>query len=223
MAAAFGGFLYFFTYIPYFFVAPRYNWMTLSQKLCSCLLSNVAMAMGAQLIGKFEAKGMGIQWQDLLSPVNVDDDFCFGQVLGMLLLDSVLYGLVTWYVEAVFPGQFGVPQPCYFFIMPSYWCGKPRTVTGKEEEDSDPEKALRTEYFEAEPEDLVAGIRIKHLSKQHGSETSRSPGAPSEPCSLLPFGQFPRAQTTSPASQEMPDSAVQQCLGLMGLSVLQRH
>uniref|UniRef100_A0A8D2I8B3 ATP binding cassette subfamily A member 3 n=1 Tax=Urocitellus parryii TaxID=9999 RepID=A0A8D2I8B3_UROPR len=165
MAAAVGGFLYFFTYIPYFFVAPRYNWMTLTQKLFSCLLSNVAMAMGAQLIGKFEAKGTGIQWRDLLSPVNVDDDFCFGQVLGMLLLDSVLYGLVTWYVEAVFPGQFGVPQPWYFFLMPSYWCGNPRTVVGKEEEDSDPEKALRTEYFEAEPEDLVAGIKIKHLSK----------------------------------------------------------
>lgn len=57
MAAAVGGFLYFFTYIPYFFVAPHYNWMTLNQKLLSCLLSNVAMAMGAQLIGKFEAKG----------------------------------------------------------------------------------------------------------------------------------------------------------------------
>ncbi|EPY88960.1 ATP-binding cassette sub-family A member 3-like protein [Camelus ferus] len=142
MAAAIGSFLYFFTYIPYFFVAPRYNWMTLSQKLFSCLLSNVAMAMGAQLIGKFEAK-----------------------VLGMLLLDSVLYGLVTWYVEAVLPGQFGVAQPWYFFIMPSYWCGHPRTVLGKEEEDDDPEKALRTEYFEAEPEDLVAGIKIKHVSK----------------------------------------------------------
>ncbi|XP_023377237.1 ATP-binding cassette sub-family A member 3 [Pteropus vampyrus] len=165
MAAAVGGFLYFFTYIPYLFVAPRYNWMTLSQKLFSCLLSNVAMAMGAQLIGKFEAKGTGIQWQDLLSPVNVDDDFSFGQVLGMLLLDSILYGLVTWYVEAVLPGQFGVPQPWYFFIMPSYWCGRPRTVLGKEEEDDDPEKALRTEYFEAEPEDLVAGIKIKHVSK----------------------------------------------------------
>lgn len=165
MAAAIGGFLYFFSYIPYFFVAPRYNWMTLSQKLFSCLLSNVAMAMGAQLIGKFEAKGTGIQWRDLLSPVNVDDDFTFGQVLGMLLLDSVLYGLVTWYVEAVLPGQFGVPQPWYFFILPSYWCGRPRTVLGKEEEDDDPEKVLRTEYFEAEPEDLVAGIKIKHVSK----------------------------------------------------------
>ncbi|XP_010838764.1 PREDICTED: LOW QUALITY PROTEIN: ATP-binding cassette sub-family A member 3 [Bison bison bison] len=165
MAAAIGGFLYFFSYIPYFFVAPRYNWMTLSQKLFSCLLSNVAMAMGAQLIGKFEAKGTGIQWRDLLSPVNVDDDFTFGQVLGMLLLDSVLYGLVAWYVEAVLPGQFGVPQPWYFFILPSYWCGRPRTALGKEEEDDDPEKVLRTEYFEAEPEDLVAGIKIKHVSK----------------------------------------------------------
>nr|XP_036860350.1 ATP-binding cassette sub-family A member 3 isoform X1 [Manis javanica]XP_036860351.1 ATP-binding cassette sub-family A member 3 isoform X1 [Manis javanica]XP_036860355.1 ATP-binding cassette sub-family A member 3 isoform X1 [Manis javanica]XP_036860356.1 ATP-binding cassette sub-family A member 3 isoform X1 [Manis javanica] len=168
MAAAIGGFLYFFTYIPYFFVAPRYNWMTLSQKLFSCLLSNVAMAMGAQLIGKFEAKGTGVQWPDLLSPVNVDDDFSFGQALGMLLLDSVLYGLVAWYVEAVFPGQLGVPQPWYFCFMPSYWRGSPRTAMGKEEVDEDPEKALRTEYFEAEPEDLVAGIKIKHVSKMFG-------------------------------------------------------
>lgn len=49
--------------------------------------------------------------------------------------------------------------------QPSYWCGNPRTIVGKEEEGSDPEKALRNEYFEAEPEDLIAGIRIKHLSK----------------------------------------------------------
>ena len=49
----------------------------------------------------------------------MDDDFTFGQVLGMLLLDSVLYGLVAWYVEAVLPGQFSVPQPWYFFILVS--------------------------------------------------------------------------------------------------------
>lgn len=49
----------------------------------------------------------------------MDDAFCFGHVLGMLLLDSVLYGLVAWYVEAVLPGQFGVPQPWYFFLTVS--------------------------------------------------------------------------------------------------------
>uniref|UniRef100_A0A8C9F1E8 ATP binding cassette subfamily A member 3 n=1 Tax=Pavo cristatus TaxID=9049 RepID=A0A8C9F1E8_PAVCR len=166
VAAAAGGFLYFFSYIPYFFISPRYDLMSHSQKLASCLISNVAMAMGAQLIGMFEGKGTGIQWRDLMKPVSVDDNFTLAQVLGMLLLDSVLYGLVAWYVEAVFPGEYGVPQPWYFFLTPSYWCGQPRTVIGKEkEEEEDPEKALKSQYIEEEPADLVSGIKIKHLSK----------------------------------------------------------
>uniref|UniRef100_A0A8B9J0E8 ATP binding cassette subfamily A member 3 n=1 Tax=Amazona collaria TaxID=241587 RepID=A0A8B9J0E8_9PSIT len=153
VAAAAGGFLYFFSYIPYFFISPRYDLMSHSQKLASCLISNVAMAMGAQLIGMFEGKGTGIQWRDLMKPVSVDDNFTLAQVLGMLLLDSVLYGLVAWYVEAVFPGQYGVPQPWYFFL------------TVKKEEEEDPEKALKSQYIEEEPADLVSGIKIKHLSK----------------------------------------------------------
>uniref|UniRef100_A0A803V5D0 ABC transporter domain-containing protein n=1 Tax=Ficedula albicollis TaxID=59894 RepID=A0A803V5D0_FICAL len=166
VAAAAGGFLYFFSYIPYFFISPRYDLMSHSQKLASCLISNVAMAMGAQLIGMFEGKGTGIQWRDLMKPISVDDNFTLAQVLGMLLLDSVLYGLVAWYVEAVFPGEYGVPQPWYFFLTPSYWCGRPRTVVGKEkEEEEDPEKALKSQYIEEEPADLVSGIKIKHLSK----------------------------------------------------------
>ncbi|KAH1183577.1 phospholipid-transporting ATPase ABCA3 [Mauremys mutica] len=177
VAAAAGGFLYFFSYIPYFFISPRYDLMSHSQKLSSCLISNVAMAMGAQLIGMFEGKGTGVQWQDLMKPVSVDDNFTFAQVLGMLLLDSVLYGLVAWYVEAVFPGEYGVPQPWYFFLTPSYWCGTPRTVLGKEkEEEEDPEKALKSQYIEEEPADLVSGIKIKHLSKvfKVGSKTKEA-------------------------------------------------
>lgn len=53
-----------------------------------------------------------------------------------------------------------------FFHQPSYWCGRPRTVVGKEkEEEEDPEKALKSQYIEEEPADLVSGIKIKHLSK----------------------------------------------------------
>ena len=39
--------------------------------------------------------------------------------MGMLLFDAFFYGLVTWYVENVFPGQYGMPQPWYFFLMVS--------------------------------------------------------------------------------------------------------
>uniref|UniRef100_A0A6I8PBH8 ATP binding cassette subfamily A member 3 n=1 Tax=Ornithorhynchus anatinus TaxID=9258 RepID=A0A6I8PBH8_ORNAN len=166
VAAAAGGFLYFFSYIPYFFIAPRYDVMSHSQKLASCLISNVAMAMGAQLIGMFEGKETGVQWSELTKPVSVDDNFTLAQVLGMLLLDSVLYGLVTWYMEAVFPGEFGLPQPWYFFLTPSYWGGHPRTAVGREkEEEEDPEKALKSQYIEEEPAGLVSGIKIKHLAK----------------------------------------------------------
>uniref|UniRef100_A0A8C3SVY6 ATP binding cassette subfamily A member 3 n=1 Tax=Chelydra serpentina TaxID=8475 RepID=A0A8C3SVY6_CHESE len=164
VAAAAGGFLYFFSYIPYFFISPRYDLMSHSQKLSSCLISNVAMAMGAQLIGMFEGKGTGVQWQDLMKPVSVDDNFTFAHVLGMLLLDSVLYGLVAWYVEAVFPGEYGMPQPWYYFLMVS-------TIAG-----NDPEKALKSQYIEEEPADLVSGIKIKHLSKvfKVGSKTKEA-------------------------------------------------
>jgi ATP-binding cassette subfamily A (ABC1) protein 3 len=59
-------------------------------------------------------KGEGIQWQNINRGVSPDDDFTFGDVLVMLAIDSVLYLLLALYVEAVFPGEFGVPQPWYF-------------------------------------------------------------------------------------------------------------
>uniref|UniRef100_A0AAY4BFC7 ABC transporter domain-containing protein n=1 Tax=Denticeps clupeoides TaxID=299321 RepID=A0AAY4BFC7_9TELE len=166
VAAAAGGFLYFLSYLPYIFLWPRYDLLSYAQKASACLISNVAMAMGAQLIGMFEGKGSGIQWSTMFEPVTVDDDFSLGQVMAMLLLDAVLYGLVAWYVEAVFPGEYGVPLPWYFFLLPSYWCGTPRVAMLKEkEEEEDSEKAMKSEFFEEEPSGLVSGVKIKHLAK----------------------------------------------------------
>uniref|UniRef100_A0AAQ5Z9M5 ABC transporter domain-containing protein n=1 Tax=Amphiprion ocellaris TaxID=80972 RepID=A0AAQ5Z9M5_AMPOC len=167
VAAAAGGFIYFLSYLPYLFLWPRYDQLSHAQKTSACLISNVAMAMGAQLIGMFEGKGAGIQWSNLFDSVTVDDDFSLAQVLGLLLLDSLLYGLVAWYMEAVFPGEYGVPLPAYFFVLPSYWCSSPRmALVSEKEEEEDAEKALKGEFIEEEPAGLVSGIKIKHLSKE---------------------------------------------------------
>uniref|UniRef100_A0A4W4H5D2 ABC transporter domain-containing protein n=1 Tax=Electrophorus electricus TaxID=8005 RepID=A0A4W4H5D2_ELEEL len=155
VAAAAGGFIYFFSYLPYLFLWPRYDLLSHSQKVSACLISNVAMAMGAQLIGMFEGKGVGIQWSNLFEAVTVDDDFSLAQVLALLLLDALLYSLVTWYVEAVFPGEYGVPRPWYFFVL----------VGRVHVEEEDAEKALKGEFIEEEPSGLVSGVKIKHLSK----------------------------------------------------------
>lgn len=63
----------------------------------------------------------------MFDSVTVDDDFSMAQVLGLLLFDSILYGLVAWYMEAVFPGEYGVPLPSYFFILVRYRA-KPLTL-----------------------------------------------------------------------------------------------
>ncbi|KAM8824363.1 phospholipid-transporting ATPase ABCA3 isoform 1-T4 [Synchiropus picturatus] len=167
VAAAAGGFIYFLSYLPYLFLWPRYDLLKHVQKVSACLISNVAMAMGAQLIGMFEGKGTGIQWSNLFDSVTVDDDFSMAQVLGMLLFDAVLYGLVAWYMEAVFPGEYGVPLPSYFFVLPSYWFSSPRmALVNEKEEEEDAEKALRGEFIEQDPAGLVSGIKIKHLTKE---------------------------------------------------------
>ncbi|XP_070779248.1 phospholipid-transporting ATPase ABCA3 [Enoplosus armatus] len=167
VAAAAGGFIYFLSYLPYLFLWPRYDLLSHAQKVSACLISNVAMAMGAQLMGMFEGKGTGIQWSNLFDSVTVDDDFSLAQVLGLLLFDSVLYGLVAWYMEAVFPGEYGVPRPSYFFVLPSYWCSSPRmALVNEKEEEEDAEKALKGEFIEEEPAGLVSGIKIKHLAKE---------------------------------------------------------
>ena len=45
--------------------------------------------------------GSGIQWNKLYAGVSPDDSFTLGHVLAMLLLDTVLLGLATWY-EGIF-------------------------------------------------------------------------------------------------------------------------
>ena len=50
-------------------------------------------------------------------------DFSMGGAVIMLLADAVIYLLITWYVEAVFPGQYGIPRPWYFCFTRKYWFG----------------------------------------------------------------------------------------------------
>ncbi|XP_047570307.1 phospholipid-transporting ATPase ABCA3-like isoform X6 [Lutra lutra] len=164
LAVSVGGFLYFLTFFPYVFVQTMYTQMHLTEKLVFCLLSNVAVALGVNIISQMEMKQYGVQWDNIQSPVSPDDDLSFIHIMGMLLFDASLFGLMAWYMDAVFPGRYGVPKPWYFFVQKSYWFGKALSV--KYKEDKQIIDTIRSDYFEKEPVDLVAGIRIQHLYKE---------------------------------------------------------
>ncbi|XP_072043597.1 phospholipid-transporting ATPase ABCA3-like [Amphiura filiformis] len=168
-AAAVAGIVWFFSYVPYFFLQPRYSQLSQTAKISSCLLSNTAMSMGTLVIGMFEGTGAGIQWSNINSPISVDDQFTFFQVLLMMGADTVIYFIITWYVEGVFPGDYGVPKPWYFPVMKSYWCGYRLTAVDTERQallaDSKASYTVNSDYFEREPVGLPAGVVIKNLKK----------------------------------------------------------
>ena len=76
--------------------------------------------------------------------------------MGMMLLDSFLYGILMWYIEAVFPGEFGVPKPWYFFLTKSYWKGGP-SRSAHYDSDLDIQMGERPKQNEAEPTHLPLG------------------------------------------------------------------
>lgn len=120
-AAAITGLVWFLTYVPYTVLRPRYAALSQGNKLTLCLLCNTAMSLGCQLTSMFEGTGSGIQWRLLFTGVSPDDPFTLAHVFGMLILDSLLFCLLTWYIEALWPGDFGVPQPWYFPFTVGSW------------------------------------------------------------------------------------------------------
>uniref|UniRef100_A0A8C0RY63 ABC transporter domain-containing protein n=1 Tax=Canis lupus familiaris TaxID=9615 RepID=A0A8C0RY63_CANLF len=167
LAASAGSLLYFAAFFPFNTIIKHYGHMTLTQKVTVCLSSNVALALGISRLLKLELKQIGVRWDNIWRPVNLEDNLIFGYILLMLLLDAFLYGLVTWYMETIFPGQCGVPQPWYFFLLRSYWLGETKIREKKEVKNCG---QTPNKHFEAEPTSLVAGIQIKHLHKEFGDK-----------------------------------------------------
>ncbi|CAG2240533.1 ABCA3 [Mytilus edulis] len=163
-----GGMIYFLTYFPYFFLNndDQYGAMTLAQKVMACLLGNVAMAFGVKTVAAYEGTGEGAQWSNFYKPPTVDADFTLLTAMIMLLCDTVLYLLITWYVDAVMPGEYGVAEPLYFPFTKNYWCGSKKKEKYEREHSV---IGLDPAYFEAEPSDKKAGIAIQHLRKVYGN------------------------------------------------------
>jgi len=69
------------------------------------LSSTVAFGLGCDYIGRFEGIQQGIQWSNINQGAQPNDNFTFLYCIIMMLVDSVIYILLTIYIENVFPGN----------------------------------------------------------------------------------------------------------------------
>ncbi|CAI8053623.1 ATP-binding cassette sub-family A member 3 [Geodia barretti] len=165
------GFLgWFVNYLPYIFVPGRYQTLSLGAKLGFCILSNTCMGLGINTISLLEIREEGVLWSNFYKEISLDDDFNLGYVFLMLIIDSIIYMLIAWYVNGVKPGQYGVPKPFYFPFLPSYWLGRPMTsnqglTNVLEGVDAPHLTELDPSAHEQEPHGLSVGISVQYLTK----------------------------------------------------------
>ncbi|XP_036095824.1 phospholipid-transporting ATPase ABCA7 isoform X1 [Molossus molossus] len=161
LAAACGGLMYFVLYLPYVLCVAWRDQLSMGGRVAASILSPVAFGFGCESLALLEEQGEGAQWRNV-GTGPAADVFSLAQVSGLLLLDAVLYGLITWYLEAVCPGQYGIPEPWNFPFRRSYWFGpRPPKSSDLPPAWQDPE-----ELVEEAPPGLIPVVSIRGLEKR---------------------------------------------------------
>lgn len=165
-AGAVSGLIWFLSYSVYSFTYASYDQLELYQKLLMSLFSNTAMAFGFQLIIRLEGSSEGLQWNNFFRSVSVDDSLSIGLLVISLLIAAFLYLMIALYVEKIFPGEYGVPEPWYFPFTRTFWFGQSEYVRI-----NDSSKNVRNlNFFEEDPSGRNAGIRINNLRKVYSNK-----------------------------------------------------
>uniref|UniRef100_A0A669R2C8 ATP binding cassette subfamily A member 4 n=1 Tax=Phasianus colchicus TaxID=9054 RepID=A0A669R2C8_PHACC len=159
LAAACSGVLYFTLYLPHIFCFVWQDRMTVNLKILASLLSQVAFGFGTEYLSRYEEQGLGLQWGNIRTSPLEGDEYSFLFSIKMMLFDAFLYGILSWYLDHVFPGDYGLPQPWYFPLQESYWLGSKNPKAEKTA------TADVNTFCEPEPTGLIPGVCIQNLVK----------------------------------------------------------
>uniref|UniRef100_A0A3Q2PPB9 P-type phospholipid transporter n=1 Tax=Fundulus heteroclitus TaxID=8078 RepID=A0A3Q2PPB9_FUNHE len=157
LAAACGGLIYFSLYLPYVLCVAWRDHLTTTHRVLASFLSPVAFGFGCEYFSQYEEQGVGIQWNNLRASPVEGDTYSFTISIIMLYADAVIYAFSAWYIEAVFPGQYGIPRPWYFIFQLNYWGGIPLEIGMP----IPPAPADQDE----EPSSMNLGVNIRNLVK----------------------------------------------------------
>ncbi|XP_077992844.1 ATP-binding cassette sub-family A member 2-like [Glandiceps talaboti] len=169
LAAACSGILYIIICLPFWYILnmenTSYATVSLPVKIFTCLVSQSAHNLGIRYILQHEQQANGLQWSTINTPwPDYSQDITIGNITLFIVLDWFIYMIILWYLEAVYPGTYGVPQPWYFPFLKSYWCGG----------DSDGDTCLDKHrgLHEGETEDVL--YNIFNVTAPDNPQTSQS-------------------------------------------------
>ncbi|XP_063256168.1 glucosylceramide transporter ABCA12 [Prinia subflava] len=187
IAALVGSLVYILTFFPFIVLLVIENHLSFSVKSLLSLLSPTAFSYASQYIARYEAQGIGLQWDNMYKSPMIGDNTSFGWMCWLILIDSFIYFILGWYIRNVFPGRYGMAAPWYFPLLPSYWIEynsylpfwneKQRGLLFSKlmlrKEVTLPNKICAPHpHVEPEPTDLPLGVSLHGITKVYGSKAA---------------------------------------------------
>lgn len=167
VAGAIAGLAWFACYIPYSFTIFNFVYMPVGTKLGFSVFLNTAMAFGFKIILNWEAAAVGAQWHNLFETITIEENLTLGHIMLMMIADTVIYMIITLYLEKIMPGSYGRVYKWYFPLMPSFWFPrKKRYIEG------DVTVVNQSDRFEPEIGCGKAGIKLINLKKNFSGKTA---------------------------------------------------
>ncbi|XP_048464142.1 ATP-binding cassette sub-family A member 13-like [Rhincodon typus] len=177
--------IYIITFFPYMVLVAVQNQLSFSSQILICLLCPTAFSQGSYIITLFEGNGSGIQWNNMYDTPGNGDNVSFAWICWMMVIDSVIYFVLGWYLRNVFPGKCGSRKPWYFPFTSLYWktvCDCAKHFDRKIGEGywaqnldcynqqmnvkGDPFKSMDLSGKEMTPPNLNIGVALRSLTKE---------------------------------------------------------
>ncbi|XP_065607453.1 glucosylceramide transporter ABCA12 [Cyrtonyx montezumae] len=186
IAALVGSLVYILTFFPFIVLLVIENHLSFSVKSLLSLLSPTAFSYASQYIARYEAQGIGLQWDNMYKSPMIGDNTSFGWMCWLILIDSFIYFILGWYIRNVFPGRYGMAAPWYFPLLPSYWLEynwlpfwseKQRgfiftKLVFRKEASHNSQICAPPPHLEPEPSDLTLGVSLHGITKVYGSKAA---------------------------------------------------
>lgn len=134
--------------------------------LAVCLLPGSSINQWGDILARLELAKKGVTFESAGENLNRDGTFTAWSVIGMTVLDCVLFGFLTWYLDKVWPKEYGTREQPWFLFTKKFWF--PNSGTNPFDDVSDTLDVEEVgETFEKLPAEASknATIKIRNLKK----------------------------------------------------------
>ncbi|XP_009805247.2 ATP-binding cassette sub-family A member 10 [Gavia stellata] len=130
-----------------------------------------AFNAGIAKIFHLEKYGMGFSFSNLM-----EESYFLFSTYTLLVFDSVLYLLLATYFDKILPGKYGIPEPPFFCLKPSYWVRSRRGSTREMPRTSASPEELLGDDIEPVPPEFMGkeAIRLNNIKKAYKKKDKKT-------------------------------------------------